>query len=69
MAETKLSGKPMEQRIADRLRNSGDTSNADIITKHGEGARRTFHNLHMRGQGGAARRVDLEKGGVKGAKR
>ncbi len=64
MAEVKLSGKPLEQRIADRLRNSGG-ENADVKTKHGDGPTRVFHNLHVKGQGAAARRVDLS-GGVKG---
>jgi hypothetical protein len=45
MVEVKLTGKPLEQRLSDRLKNSGDEKNADIVTKHGEGARRTFHNI------------------------
>jgi hypothetical protein len=35
----------MEERIADRLRNSGDP-HADIVTKHGEGPTRAFTNIH-----------------------
>ena len=46
--ENRLTGKSMEQRLADRLKNSGDPR-ADVTTKHGEGARRTFHNLHFAG--------------------
>jgi hypothetical protein len=33
MVEVKLTGKPMEQRIADRLKNSGDTANADVVAQ------------------------------------
>jgi hypothetical protein len=49
MAEVKLtSGKgDMKQRLADRLKNSGGDLPSDVTTKHGDGARRTFHNLHF----------------------
>ena len=60
MAETKLtSGKgDMAQRLNDRLKNSGcDT--ADIVHKAGDGARRTYHNIHSRGQGGADARLNI----------
>jgi hypothetical protein len=46
MVQIKHSGKSMEQRIKDREKNSGDHANADIVTRQGEGARRTFHNIH-----------------------
>jgi hypothetical protein len=36
----------MAERLDKRLRNSGDHSNADVVVKHGDGARRTFHNIH-----------------------
>jgi hypothetical protein len=49
MVEVKLTGKPLEQRLSDRLKNSGDEKRADIVTKHGEGARRTFHNIFHSG--------------------
>jgi hypothetical protein len=38
----------MAERISKRLRNSGDPS-ADVVTKTGDSARRTFHNLHFTG--------------------
>ena len=60
MAEVKLtSGKgEMAQRLNDRLRNSGcDT--ADVVVKHGDGARRTYHNIHSKGQGGADARLNI----------
>jgi hypothetical protein len=38
----------MEERIRRRERNSGGEE-ADSITKTGDGARRTFHNLHNPG--------------------
>ena len=68
MSEVKLSGKPIEQRIADRLRNSGcDTADHSVV--HGEGPTRTWTNVHVKGQGGAARRVDLNGGIKNGEKR
>jgi len=54
----------MEQRIRDRLRNSGDTERADIVTKSGDGARRTYHNIHHAGgKGGHLRARDEEERG------
>ena len=38
----------MAERINKRLRNSGGEE-ADSITKTGDGARRTFHNIHNPG--------------------
>ena len=38
----------MAERIQKRLRNSGGEE-ADTITKTGDGARRTFHNIHNPG--------------------
>jgi hypothetical protein len=51
--EIKLTGPSMAQRIADRLKNSGQGSgtNPDLTTKQGESANRVFHNLHF-GTGG-----------------
>lgn len=48
MPDLKLTGKPMQQRLDDRLRNSGvgDKTNPDLTVKHGSGARRTYHNIH-----------------------
>jgi hypothetical protein len=45
MVETRLTGPGMGQRIADRLRNSGDPS-ADTVVQKGTGPLRTFHNIH-----------------------
>lgn len=46
MVDVKLTGKPLDQRIADRLKNSGDAANADVVAKHGDGPTRTITNLH-----------------------
>jgi len=62
MAQVKLTSDrgSMEKRIADRLRNSGcDT--ADTTVQKGDGPTRTFHNLHVKGQGAAPRRVKVEE--------
>jgi hypothetical protein len=42
-------GATPEARIASRLKNSGDAKNADVVTKHGDGARRTYHNIFHSG--------------------
>jgi hypothetical protein len=39
-------GATPEARIANRLRNSGDTKNADSVVQKGTGPTRTFHNIH-----------------------
>jgi hypothetical protein len=58
------SGNTPEQRIAARYRNSGcDT--ADHVIQTGNSPNRLFTNIHSKGQGGSAQRVDLEKGGIK----
>ena len=48
MVEVKHSGKSMEQRIADRLRNSGGEE-VDHHAVHGTGPTRTHTNIHLRG--------------------
>jgi hypothetical protein len=53
MAEIKYNtshhaGGTPEARIRNRLRNSGGEE-ADVITKTGDSARRTFHNIHHTG--------------------
>ena len=63
MAEIRYNGKSVEQRIADRLKNSGGDL-ADHHTVHGTGPTRVHHNIHNHGQGGQPRRVDLGRGGV-----
>jgi hypothetical protein len=44
--EIKLSGKSHEQRIADRLKGSNDTSTANTIVTHGKGQTRVVHSIH-----------------------
>ena len=47
--EIKLSGKSHEQRLADRLKGSNDTSTADTIVTHGKGPQRVVHSIHHSG--------------------
>ena len=54
MVETKYNtnhhaGANAEARITARLRNSGDTANADSITKKGDSPNRTITNVHSSG--------------------
>jgi hypothetical protein len=46
--EVRHSGKSMDQRIADRLKNSGDPR-ADHHSVHGTGPTRTHTNIHHAG--------------------
>jgi hypothetical protein len=46
MVEIKHSGKSMDQRVADRLKNSGDTAHADHSVVHGTGPTRAHTNIH-----------------------
>jgi hypothetical protein len=41
--------KSTEQKIAERLRNSGEGSNPNVHTQHGTGAQRVHHNIHHAG--------------------
>jgi hypothetical protein len=41
--------KSTAEKIADRLRNSGDGSNPNVHTVHGEGPTRVHHNIHHSG--------------------
>jgi hypothetical protein len=45
MGETKLNGPSMEERISNRLRNSGEGLKADVVVKKGDGPTRTYHNI------------------------
>jgi hypothetical protein len=45
MVETKLTGPSMEERIANRLKNSGEGLHADHVVRKGDGPTRTFHNI------------------------
>jgi hypothetical protein len=49
MAVEVKQAKSTEQKIADRLRNSGDGSNPNVHTVHGEGPTRVHHNIHHAG--------------------
>jgi hypothetical protein len=54
MAEVKYdpnceAGSTPEQRIASRLRNSGDTKHADHVVQKGDGPTRAFTNIHHSG--------------------
>lgn len=42
-------GGTADARIASRLRNSGDTKNADTSVVHGTGPTRTHTNVHLSG--------------------
>jgi hypothetical protein len=57
----KLTGKPMQQRLDDRLQNSGSGAKPDQTVKHGEGARRTFHNLHFSSSQGGTKQTKESK--------
>ena len=46
MVELRLKGKSMDQRVADRLKNSGDTAHADHSVVHGTGPTRTHTQIH-----------------------
>ena len=49
MPDIKLTGKPMQQRIADRLKNSGGDFPADVHVVKGSGPLRTHTNIHNSG--------------------
>jgi hypothetical protein len=42
----KLTGPSMEERIANRLKNSGDGAKPDVSVKKGDSPSRTFTNIH-----------------------
>ncbi len=56
--EVKYRGPSPEERIAARLRNSGDARHADVVAQHGEGPTRTFTNVHHYGSNHAFLRKD-----------
>ena len=64
MSKFVYSGKSAEQRIADRLRNSGGDLPADVRTKTGDGPQRVFHNVHHAAANRGAKRHD-DEGGTK----
>jgi hypothetical protein len=63
MPEIKLRGKPLEQRIADRLKNSGEGANPDISVTKGTGPTRTHHNIHHSPQHARPSNAQLDQDG------
>src|SRR5262245_38187197 len=59
----------MAERIAKRLRNSGDAKNADEVVQKGEGPTRTFHNLHNHGSACQHGKPHPGEGDIHGNKR
>jgi hypothetical protein len=49
MVEVKLSGKPLAQRITDRLANSGAGAKPDLSVQQGNSPQRTHTNIHHSG--------------------
>ena len=49
MAVEVKQSKSTEQKIAERLRNSGEGSNPNVHTVHGSGPTRVHHNIHHSG--------------------
>lgn len=46
MPEVKLTGKPLAQRITDRLRPSGEGTNPSVVVQKGDGPTRTITHVH-----------------------
>jgi hypothetical protein len=46
MPEIKLTGKSLDQRVADRLKTSGDVAHADVHAVHGTGPTRAHTHIH-----------------------
>jgi hypothetical protein len=44
--DIKLTGPSMEERIANRLKNSGEGATPDVSVQKGEGPLRTHTNIH-----------------------
>jgi hypothetical protein len=45
-SDIKLTGKPMDQRVTDRLKSSGEGAKPDAMIKKGDGPTRTITHLH-----------------------
>jgi hypothetical protein len=69
MAEVKPSGKSNEQRIADRLKGSNDTSTADTAVTHGTGPTRTVTTVHRSGHQHQHGPADSGESNIVGGKR
>ena len=50
MPDIKLTGKPMDQRIHDRLKSSGEGAKPDVMVRKGEGPTRAITHLHFSAQ-------------------
>jgi hypothetical protein len=61
-------GATPEARIHNRERNSGGEE-ADVIVKTGDGARRTFHNIHNPGSARQHGKPNVGEPGVDGRQR
>jgi hypothetical protein len=59
----KLTGKPMQDRIHDRLRNSGAGAKPDVSVQKGEGPTRTHTNLHYSSSQQGTKRQNREDDG------
>jgi hypothetical protein len=57
-SEIKLNGPSMEQRIANRLKNSGEGAKPDVSVQKGDSPQRTHTNIHHSGSHGG---TDLSK--------
>jgi hypothetical protein len=65
MPDIKLTGKPMEQRISDRLKSSGEGAKPDLMVKKGDGPTRTITHLHHGSSQGGAKRSNRQDDGSK----
>jgi hypothetical protein len=65
MTEVKLTGKPLAERLSDRLKNSGAGANPDLSTKHGDGPTRVHTNIHHSASVGGTK---LNPGEAKGGR-
>jgi hypothetical protein len=74
MVETKYdtshhAGATPEARIANRLKNSGDTKHADHSVVHGTGPTRTHTNIHQYGSAGRHCSSHPGEGDINGGRR
>jgi hypothetical protein len=65
--EVKYNGPSPEQRLAARLKNSGEGTNPSVHVVQGEGTRRVHVNIHHgASQGGAGNRLGRDSDGSAG---
>ena len=69
MPDVIQSGKSNEQRIADRLKGSNDTSTANTSVTHGTGPTRTVTTVHHSGYQHRHGAVNEGEGNITGGKR